>query len=67
MLALSLHEPGISGRQAGAERDLDFEKRMMKPRQVGDVQDRMCLRDVSRFSQQVAESQRRAAVVDITI
>ena len=34
---------------------------------VGDMQDRMCLWNVSRVSQQVAESQRRAAVVDITI
>jgi hypothetical protein len=35
---------------------------------VGDVQDRVCLQNVSRVSQQVAESWRRAAVVvDITI
>ena len=33
---------------------------------VGDLQDRMCLCNVSRVSQQVAESQRSAAVVDIT-
>jgi hypothetical protein len=29
-----LHEPGISGGQAGAERDLDCEKGIMKPRQL---------------------------------
>ena len=34
---------------------------------VGDVQDRMCLQNVSRVSQQVAESRKSAAVVDITI
>jgi hypothetical protein len=33
-----LHEPGISGRQAGAERDLDCEKGIMKPRQFFSVQ-----------------------------
>ena len=34
---------------------------------VGDMKDRMCLWNVSRVSQQVAESRRRAAVVDIKI
>jgi hypothetical protein len=33
---------------------------------VGYVQDRMCLWNVSRVSQQVAESRRGAVVVDIT-
>jgi hypothetical protein len=34
---------------------------------VGELQDRMCLLNVSRFSQQVEESRRRALVVDITM
>jgi hypothetical protein len=33
-LARGLHEPGISGRQAEAERDIDCEKIILKPGKI---------------------------------